>query len=89
MTGYGLTEAGTITASRPGDSFEDIATTVGTPCEGFELRISGYGEVLARGYAIMRGYLDDPVPSACPRCIPNGRCCLPGGYRSVYGRTGA
>lgn len=31
MTGYGLTEAGTATASRPGDSFEDIATTVGTP----------------------------------------------------------
>ena len=29
MTGYGLTEAGTVTASRRGDSFEDIATTVG------------------------------------------------------------
>ena len=40
MTGYGLTEAGTITASRPGDSFEDIATTVGTACDGFELRIA-------------------------------------------------
>ncbi len=33
-TGYGLTEAGTATLSRPGDSFEDIATTVGKPCEG-------------------------------------------------------
>jgi len=61
MTGYGLTEAGTVTASRPGDSFEDIATTVGTPCEGFELRIAADGEVLARGYAVMRGYLDDPA----------------------------
>jgi len=61
MTGYGLTEAGTVTASRPGDSFEDIATTVGTPCEGFELRIADDGEVLARGYAVMRGYLDDPA----------------------------
>jgi acyl-CoA synthetase (AMP-forming)/AMP-acid ligase II len=61
MTGYGLTEAGTVTASRPGDSFADIATTVGTPCEGFELRIAGDGEVLVRGYAVMRGYLDDPA----------------------------
>jgi HIP---CoA ligase len=64
MTGYGLTEAGTITASRPGDSFEDIATTVGTPCEGFEVRIADDGEVLARGYAVMRGYLDDPAATA-------------------------
>ena len=28
-TGYGLTEAGTATMSRPGDSFEDVATTAG------------------------------------------------------------
>jgi acyl-CoA synthetase (AMP-forming)/AMP-acid ligase II len=64
MTGYGLTEAGTITASRPGDSFADIATTVGTPCAGFEVRIADDGEVLARGYAVMRGYLDDPASTA-------------------------
>ena len=64
MTGYGLTEAGTITASRPGDSFEDIATTVGTPCDGFELRIASDGEVLARGFAVMKGYFDDPAATA-------------------------
>jgi acyl-CoA synthetase (AMP-forming)/AMP-acid ligase II len=64
MTGYGLTEAGTITASRQGDSFEDIATTVGTPCEGFEMRIAGDGEVLARGYAVMKGYFEDPKATA-------------------------
>jgi acyl-CoA synthetase (AMP-forming)/AMP-acid ligase II len=34
MTGYGLTEAGNVTLSRPGDSFEDVATTAGLPCEG-------------------------------------------------------
>jgi acyl-CoA synthetase (AMP-forming)/AMP-acid ligase II len=34
MTGHGLTEGGTVTASRPGDSFEDIATTVGMACDG-------------------------------------------------------
>jgi acyl-CoA synthetase (AMP-forming)/AMP-acid ligase II len=60
MTGYGLTEAGTITASRQTDSFEDIATTVGTACEGFEISIADDGELLARGYGVMRGYLDDP-----------------------------
>jgi acyl-CoA synthetase (AMP-forming)/AMP-acid ligase II len=64
MTGYGLTEAGTVTASRPGDSFEDIATTVGTPCEGLEIRIADDGEVLVRGYSVMKGYLDDPAATA-------------------------
>jgi len=51
MTGYGLTEAGTITASRQTDSFEDIATTVGTACDGFEMRIAEDGELLARATA--------------------------------------
>jgi acyl-CoA synthetase (AMP-forming)/AMP-acid ligase II len=60
MTGYGLTEAGTITASRQTDSFEDIATTVGTPTDGFEINIADDGELLARGYGVMKGYLDDP-----------------------------
>ena len=64
MTGYGLTEAGTATASRPGDSFEQIATTVGTPCDGVEVRIADDGEVLVRGYSVMRGYLDDPEATA-------------------------
>ncbi|KOU57001.1 fatty acid--CoA ligase [Streptomyces sp. MMG1533] len=64
MTGYGLTEAGTVTASRAGDSFEDIARTVGTPCEGLEVRIAADGEVLVRGYSVMLGYLDDPAATA-------------------------
>jgi len=64
MTGYGLTEAGTVTASRPGDSFEDIATTAGTACHGVEVRIAADGEVLVRGYSVMRGYLDDPAATA-------------------------
>jgi acyl-CoA synthetase (AMP-forming)/AMP-acid ligase II len=61
-TGYGLTECGTATLSRPDDSFEDVATTVGTPCDGIEVRIAGGvdgGEVLVRGYSVMQGYLDD------------------------------
>ncbi|RAV03386.1 FadD3 family acyl-CoA ligase [Mycolicibacter senuensis] len=67
MTGYGLTEAGTVTASRPGDSFEDIATTAGQACADIEIRIAGdaeAGEVLVRGYNVMAGYLDDPEATA-------------------------
>ncbi|MFD1814616.1 FadD3 family acyl-CoA ligase [Rhodococcus gannanensis] len=64
MTGYGLSEGGTATASRPGDTFEQIATTVGTPCDGIEVRIADDGEVLIRGYNVMQGYLDDPVATA-------------------------
>jgi acyl-CoA synthetase (AMP-forming)/AMP-acid ligase II len=63
-TGYGLTEAGTVTLSRPGDSFEDVATTAGMPCDGVEVRIADDGEVLVRGYSVMQGYLDDPVATA-------------------------
>ncbi|NNN28891.1 AMP-binding protein [Streptomyces sp. S3(2020)] len=64
MTGYGLTEAGTVTASRSGDSFEEIATTVGLPCDGLEVRVADDGEVLVRGYSVMLGYLDDPAATA-------------------------
>lgn len=63
-TGYGLTECGTATMSRPDDSFEDIATTVGRPSDGVEVRIADDGEVLVRGYTVMAGYLDDPVATA-------------------------
>jgi acyl-CoA synthetase (AMP-forming)/AMP-acid ligase II len=64
MTGYGLTEAGNVTLSRPGDSFEDVATTAGLPCDGVDVRIAEDGEVLVRGYGVMQGYLDDPAATA-------------------------
>ncbi|MEE3753884.1 FadD3 family acyl-CoA ligase [Mycobacterium intracellulare] len=64
MTGYGLTEAGNVTLSRPGDSFEDVATTAGLPCDGVEVRIADDGEVVVRGYGVMQGYLDDPDATA-------------------------
>jgi acyl-CoA synthetase (AMP-forming)/AMP-acid ligase II len=63
-TGYGLTEAGTATLSRPGDSFEDVATTAGLPCDGVEVRIADDDEVLVRGYSVMQGYFDDPAGTA-------------------------
>ena len=64
MTGYGLTEAGNVTLSLPGDSPEDVATTAGVPCAGVEVRIADDGEVLVRGYGVMKGYLDDPAATA-------------------------
>jgi acyl-CoA synthetase (AMP-forming)/AMP-acid ligase II len=74
LTGYGLTEAGTVTGSRPDDDFEHIATTVGVPWPGFEVRTvteSGDdaapgepGEVAVRGETVMRAYLDDPDATA-------------------------
>jgi acyl-CoA synthetase (AMP-forming)/AMP-acid ligase II len=64
MTGYGLTEAGNVTLSHPGDTPEDVAKTAGLPCEGVEVRIADDGEVLVRGYNVMQGYLDDPVATA-------------------------
>ncbi|BBY61662.1 fatty acid--CoA ligase [Mycolicibacterium sarraceniae] len=63
-TGYGLTEAGTATLSRPGDSFEDVATTAGLPCDGVEVSIADDAEVLVRGYSVMQGYFDDPAGTA-------------------------
>src|SRR4051794_3689641 len=74
LTGYGLTEAGTVTGSRPDDDFEHIASTVGVPWRGFDVRtvdetgndvaIGEPGEVVVRGETVMRGYLDDAAATA-------------------------
>jgi acyl-CoA synthetase (AMP-forming)/AMP-acid ligase II len=74
ITGYGLTEGGTASATSLGDDVETIATTVGRPRPGFELRIvdgnsvdvraGEPGEILLRGGSIMSHYLDDPVATA-------------------------
>ena len=64
MTGYGLTEAGNVTLSRPGDSAEEGPTTAGLPGGDVEVRIADDAEVLVRGYNVMQGYLDDPAATA-------------------------
>jgi acyl-CoA synthetase (AMP-forming)/AMP-acid ligase II len=74
VTGYGLTEGGTACSTSDGDDFQAIATTVGRPRPGFEIRIIGEGdrdmdagepgEVLIRGGSVMAGYLDDPEETA-------------------------
>lgn len=74
VTGYGLTEAGTASATAPEDDAETVATTVGRPRPGFELRITDTegrdlptgeaGEIVLRGPTVMAGYLDDPEATA-------------------------
>ena len=74
LTGYGLTEAGTCTGSRPDDDAETIATTAGRAMAGLEIIIAdskgrevardATGELLVRGYSVMQGYLDDPEATA-------------------------
>ena len=74
VSGYGLTEGGTASATDLGDDPETIATTVGRARPGFEIRIAGdggaevptgeTGEILLRGPSVMAGYLDDPEATA-------------------------
>jgi acyl-CoA synthetase (AMP-forming)/AMP-acid ligase II len=74
LTGYGLTEAGTCTGSRPDDDEETIATTAGRAMNGIEIIVAdaqgreverdATGELLVRGYSVMKGYLDDPDATA-------------------------
>ncbi|MEV6930658.1 FadD3 family acyl-CoA ligase [Dactylosporangium sp. NPDC051485] len=66
LTAYGLTEScGTATMCRPDDDPQTIATTCGVAVPGVEVRIDpATGEVLVRGYNVMRGYFDDPRATA-------------------------
>ena len=64
LTAYGLTEAVVVTMCRPGDDPVTVATTSGRAAAGFEISISGSGEVLLRGPNVMLGYLDDPAATA-------------------------
>lgn len=81
VTGYGLTEGGTAAATSPDDGVEAIATTVGRPRPGFELRIVDAaerdvapgepGEILLRSGNLLSHYLDDPEATARAR-TPDG-----------------
>jgi acyl-CoA synthetase (AMP-forming)/AMP-acid ligase II len=74
VTGYGLTEAGTASATSPEDDPETVATTVGRPRPGFEVLLADTegqevpagepGEILLRGPTVMAHYLDDPEATA-------------------------
>ena len=75
VTGYGLTEAtGIATMCRHDDDPETIAQTDGRPIPGVEIRLvtpvgdeaalGEPGEVLVKGFNLMKGYLDDPESTA-------------------------
>jgi len=74
VNGYGMTECGAIAMTQQGDDAEVVANTCGYPLPGIEVRCVGDdgidqpvgvpGELLVRGPAVMRGYLDDPAATA-------------------------
>jgi acyl-CoA synthetase (AMP-forming)/AMP-acid ligase II len=75
VTGYGLTEAtGIATMCRHDDDPETISKTAGRAIPGTEVRVvddegapmpTGQpGEVVVRGYNVMRGFVDDPDATA-------------------------
>jgi HIP---CoA ligase len=75
VTGYGLTEAtGIATMCRHDDDPETIATTSGRAIpnvevrvvdeKGFEVARGDPGEIVIRGYNVMRGFIHDPDATA-------------------------
>ena len=72
---YGQTEASPcITQTRPGDSPADRAQTLGRPHPQVEVRIAdpatgetlpaAVGEILTRGYHVMKGYFGNPAATS-------------------------
>jgi acyl-CoA synthetase (AMP-forming)/AMP-acid ligase II len=75
LTGYGLTEAtGVVSTCRAGDEAERVSRTCGSPLPGVEVKVVGDdgtelpvgtpGELIVRGYNVMRGYFDEPDRTA-------------------------
>ena len=104
LVGYGQTESTPIiTMSHVDDSVETRCTTVGRPLPETEVRITSVdgttlptgeqGELLARGYMVMKGY--DGEPEATARAVdPEGwlhtgdlAVMRPDGYFKITGRA--
>ena len=75
VCGYGLTEThGTVSMCHHRDPLEVVAQSVGRPLDGVEVRIvdnddrdvpAGQpGEIVVRGYNVMKGYFGDPKATA-------------------------
>ena len=69
LTAYGLSEAsGIVTMCRRGDPLPVIASTSGRAIPGTEVRVEAPpgqpGEILVRGFNVMRGYYEDEAATA-------------------------
>ena len=75
VTGYGLTEThGTVSMCHHTDSLDTVAATVGPPLDGIEVRVldgedgdvpaGEPGEIVVRGFNVMKGYFNDPEATA-------------------------
>ncbi|MBB6344696.1 acyl-CoA synthetase (AMP-forming)/AMP-acid ligase II [Nonomuraea muscovyensis] len=74
INAYGLMEGTVVAMTRAGDPVEVVAATAGRPVPGIEVRIvdddgkdvpaGERGEILQRGYGVMRGYWDEPGRTA-------------------------
>ncbi|WP_250563321.1 AMP-binding protein [Sphaerisporangium fuscum] len=74
INAYGLMEGTVVSMTRAGDPVEVIASSTGRPVPGIEVKIvdddgeevptGGRGEILQRGYGVMRGYWGEPDKTA-------------------------
>ena len=90
LTAYGLTESTGVVTVCPHDADDEtVATRCGVAIPGVEVRCADDagchacprgtpGEVLVRGYNVMRGYFEDPPATArsdrCGRLAAHRRC---------------
>ncbi|NUP01606.1 MAG: AMP-binding protein [Nonomuraea sp.] len=74
INAYGLMEGTVVSMTRAGDPIDVIANTTGRPVPGIEVKVvdddgeevprGRRGEILQRGYGVMRGYWDEPARTA-------------------------
>jgi HIP---CoA ligase len=75
VTGYGLTEThGTVSMCHHTDPLNVVAASVGPPLDGIEVRVldgedrdlpaEEPGEIVVRGFNVMKGYFNDPEATA-------------------------
>ncbi|GIH91864.1 acyl-CoA synthetase [Planobispora siamensis] len=74
INAYGLMEGTVVSMTRAEDPVEVIASSTGRPVPGIEVRIvddaggdvpaGERGEIIMRGYGVMRGYWDEPDKTA-------------------------